>query len=230
MRLLLVEDDLDIAELLAEALADQYYVVDVATDGLSGWDFVKSFDYDLLLLDWSLPKLDGISLCRQLRSQDYQMPILMLTAKDSTQSQVMGLDAGADDYVVKPYKLQELLARIRALLRRKGSCQAPQLAWGELSLDPGTGEVSYGEEPLKLTPKEFRLLELFLHRGHRIVSRSAIIDNLWSSEEIPDEDAVKAHIERLRQKLKKAGAFDDLIETVYGLGYRLKQNFEACAG
>jgi DNA-binding response OmpR family regulator len=229
MRFLLVEDDLDIAELLAEALADQYYVVDLATDGQSGWDFVKLYDYDLLLLDWSLPKLDGITLCRQLRAQDYQMPILMLTAKDSTQAQVMGLDAGADDYVVKPYKLQELLARIRALLRRTGSCQAPQLTWGNLSLDPGTGEVIYGEEPLKLTPKEFRLLELFLHRGHKIVSRSAIIDNLWSLEEIPDEDAVKAHIKRLRQKLKKAGAFDDFIETVYGLGYRLKQNSEAYA-
>jgi DNA-binding response OmpR family regulator len=229
MRLLLVEDDLDIAELLAEALTDHYYVVDLATDGQSGWDFVKSYDYDLLLLDWSLPKLDGITLCRQLRDRDYQMPILMLTAKDSTQAQVMGLDAGADDYVVKPYKLQELLARIRALLRRQGSCQAPQLSWGDLSLDPGTGEVSYGEEPLKLTPKEFRLLELFLHRGHKIVSRSAIIDNLWSLEEIPDEDAVKAHIKRLRQKLKKAGAFDDLIETVYGLGYRLKQNSQAYA-
>jgi DNA-binding response OmpR family regulator len=229
MRFLLVEDDLDIAELLAEALADQYYVVDLATDGQSGWDFVKLYDYDLLLLDWSLPKLDGITLCRQLRAQDYQMPILMLTAKDSTQAQVMGLDAGADDYVVKPYKLQELLARIRALLRRTVSCQAPQLTWGNLSLDPGTGEVIYGEEPLKLTPKEFRLLELFLHRGHKIVSRSAIIDNLWSLEEIPDEDAVKAHIKRLRQKLKKAGAFDDFIETVYGLGYRLKQNSEAYA-
>jgi two-component system, OmpR family, response regulator len=229
MRLLLVEDDLDIAELLAEALADQYYVVDLATDGQSGWDFVKSYDYDLLLLDWSLPKLDGITLCRQLRSQDYQMPILMLTAKDSTQAQVMGLDAGADDYVIKPYKLQELLARIRALLRRKSSCQAPQLAWGDLSLDPGTGEVNYREEPLKLTPKEFRLLELFLHRGHKIVSRSAIIDNLWSLDDIPDEDAVKAHIKRLRHKLKKAGAFDDFIETVYGLGYRLKQNSGACA-
>ncbi len=228
MRLLLVEDDLEIGELLAEALADQHYVVDAATDGQAGWDFVKAFDYDLLLLDWSLPKLDGVSLCRQVRSQGYQMPILMLTAKDTTQAQVAGLDAGADDYIIKPYKLEELLARIRALLRRGSSCQAAKLSWGDLCLDPGTSEVSYGDRPLRLTAKEFRLLELFLRRGNRVLSRSAIIDNIWSSEEIPDEDAVKAHIKRLRHKLKEAGAFDDLIETVYGLGYRLKQDLTAC--
>jgi DNA-binding response OmpR family regulator len=229
MRLLLVEDDLDIVELLAEALVDQHYVVDVATDGEAGWDFVKAFDYDLLLLDWSLPKLDGVSLCRQVRSEGYQMPVLMLTAKDTTQAQVAGLDAGADDYVIKPYKLEELLARIRALLRRGSACQAPKLSWGKLCLDPGTSEASYGDYPLKLTAKEFRLLELFLRRGNRVLSRSVIIDNLWSSEEIPDEDAVKAHIKRLRNKLKEAGAFDDFIETVYGLGYRLKQNLKVCA-
>ena len=229
MRLLLVEDDLEIVELLAEALTDENYVVDAATDGQAGWDFVQAFDYDLLLLDWSLPKLDGVSLCRQLRKQGYQMPILMLTAKDTTQSQVTGLDAGADDYVIKPYKLEELLARIRALLRRGSCSQAPQLKWGNLCLDPCTGEASYGDNSLKLTAKEFRLLELFLRSGNRLLSRSAIIDNLWASEDIPDEDAVKAHIKRLRQKLKKAGAFDDLIETVYGLGYRLKQDINACA-
>lgn len=225
MRLLIVEDDLEIAELLSEAFTDQHYTVDLAADGEAGWDFVKAFDYDLLLLDWMLPKLDGISLCRQLRSHGYQMPIMMLTAQDTTQAQVTGLDAGADDYVLKPYKLEELFARIRALLRRGSASQPPVLQWGNLCLDPSTGEASYGSNTIKLTAKEFRLLELFLRRGNRVLSRSAIMENLWSCDELPDEDAIKAHIKRLRQKLKLAGAFEDLIETVYGLGYRLNQGY-----
>ena len=223
MKLLLVEDDWEISELLAEALTDQHYTVDIASDGQAGWDFVKAFDYDLILLDWMLPKLDGISLCRQLRAQDYQMPILMLTAKDSSTAQVQGLDAGADDYVVKPYRLDELLARIRALLRRGNSNLPPILKWDDLLLDPNTCKVSYNDKTLKITPKEYRLLELFLRNGNRVLSRSAILENLWSFDEPPDEDAVKAHIKRLRQKLKRAGAPNDFIETVYGLGYRLKQ-------
>jgi DNA-binding response OmpR family regulator len=223
MRLLIVEDDPDIAELLSEAFTDEHYTVDIASDGQAGWDFVKAFDYDLLLLDWMLPKLDGVSLCRQLRSHGYQMPILMLTAQDTTQAQVTGLDAGADDYVLKPYKLEELFARIRALLRRGSASQSPVLQWGDLCLDPSTGEASYDGNPIKLTAKEFRLLELFLRRGNRVLSRSAIMENLWSFDELPDEDAIKAHIKRLRQKLKVAGAFENLIETVYGLGYRLNQ-------
>lgn len=223
MRLLIVEDDPEIAELLSEAFTDQHYTVDIASDGQAGWDFVKAFDYDLLLLDWMLPKLDGISLCRQLRSHGYHMPILMLTAQDTTQAQVTGLDAGADDYVLKPYKLEELFARIRALLRRGSASQSPVLQWGDLYLDPCTGEASYGGNPIKLTAKEFRLLELFLRRGNRVLSRSAIMENLWSFDELPDEDAIKAHIKRLRQKLRVAGAFENLIETVYGLGYRLNQ-------
>ena len=224
MRLLLVDDDQHATELLEEVLTDQHYVVDVAVDGQEAWDFVKSFNYDLLLLDVTLPKLDGINLCHQLRSQKYQMPILMLTARDSTQDQVAGLDAGADDYVSKPYKLQALLARIRALLRRGNPSLPPVLKWEKLCLDPNTCEVIYAEKPLKLTPKEYRLLELFLRHGCRVLSRSEIIDNLWSFEDPPEEDAVKALIKRLRQKLKGVGAVHDFIETVYGLGYRLKQN------
>ena len=223
MRLLLVEDDQQISELLAESLTNMHYVVDVAADGQAGWEFVKAFDYDLLLLDVMMPKLDGISLCRQLRSGGYRMPILMLTARDTSQDQVTGLDAGADDYVVKPYKLQELSARIRALLRRGSTSLPPVMEWGDLCLDPNTSEASYGDCPLKLTPKEYRLLELFLRYGSRVLSRGAILENLWSFEEPPEEDAVKAHIKRLRHKLKAGGAPSNLIETVYGLGYRLKE-------
>ena len=224
MKLLLVEDDWEISELLSEVLTEQQYVVDVASDGQAGWDFVQAFDYDLILLDVMLPKLDGFSLCRQLRSKDYHMPIMMLTAKDTTTEKVEGLDAGADDYVVKPYKLDELLARIRALLRRGIDSGSPILSWQDLSLDTNTCKVTYEDKPLKLTPKEYRLLELFLRNGNKLLSRSKILENLWSFEEPPDEDTVKAHIRRLRKKLTKAGASDDFIETVYGLGYRLKQD------
>lgn len=222
MRILIVEDDERIAESLAEAFTDQHYVVDVATDGQAGWEFVESFTYDLILLDMMLPKLDGISLCRQLRSGGYLMPILLLTARDTTSDQVMALDAGADDYVVKPYKLQELMARIRALLRRGSSTLPTVLEWGNLRLDSSSCDVTYKAQPVQITAKEYRLLELFLRRGCRVFSRSAILENLWSFEEPPGEDTVKAHIKRLRQKLKVVGAPDDFIETVYGLGYRLK--------
>jgi DNA-binding response OmpR family regulator len=229
MKLLLVEDDQQISELLREALEDQHYVVDIATDGQEGWEFVTAFEYDLLMLDLTLPKLDGLSLCRRLRSDGYQMPILMLTGRNTSQEQVTGLDAGADDYIVKPYKLPELSARIRALLRRGQPSLPMVMTWGKLCLDPNTVEASYGGKTLKLTPKEYRLLELFLRHGSRVFSRSAIIDNIWTFEEIPEEDAVKAHIKRLRQKLKAAGAPNDFIETVYGLGYRLKENAMSCA-
>ena len=224
MKLLLVEDDWEISELLQEVLTDQQYVVDVATDGQSGWDFVEAFDYDLILLDVMLPKMDGFSLCRQLREHDYEMPVLMLTAKDTTAEKVKGLDSGADDYIVKPYKLDELLARVRALLRRGVSSMSPVLKWGGLSLNSNTGKVNYQDKPLKLTPKEYCLLELFMRNGGKLLSRSAILENLWSFEEPPDEDAIKAHIRRLRKKLVKAGVANNFIETVYGLGYRLNAN------
>ncbi len=224
MRILIVEDDERISESLAEALTDQHYIVDVATDGQAGWEFVENLTYELILLDVMLPKLDGISLCQQLRSHGHRMPILLLTARDTTADQVMGLDAGADDYVVKPYKLQELTARIRALLRRGSSSLPPVLEWGSLRLNSSTCDVTYKDQPVQITPKEYRLLELFLRRGCRVFSRSALLENLWSFEEPPGEDTVKAHIKRLRQKLKGGGAPDDFIETVYGLGYRLNPN------
>ena len=224
MRILLAEDDERIAESLAEALTDQHYVVDIAADGQEGWDFVEAFAYDLLLLDVTLPKLDGISLCRQLRSRDYRVPILLLTARDTTADQVAGLDAGADDYVLKPYKLQELSARIRALLRRGNSSLSPVMQWGNLQIDPNTCQATYESRPLQLTPKEYRLLELLLRNGVRVLSRRVILENLWSFEDPPEDDAVKALVKRLRQKLKVAGAPDDFVATAYGLGYHLKQH------
>ncbi|GAB1539164.1 hypothetical protein NUACC21_18290 [Scytonema sp. NUACC21] len=223
MRMLLVEDDSRLAEALCEALTDQLYVVDLVKDGESAWKQVKMIAYDLILLDIMLPMLDGISLCQRLRQQGHNLPILMLTACDTKTDKVNGLDAGADDYVVKPFDLQELLARIRALLRRGSFASTPVLMWGGLLLNPSTYEVTYLNVPLQLTPKEFSLLELLLRNGRRVLSRAVILENLWNSENPPEEDTVKAHIKALRQKLRAVAAPEDLIETVHGLGYRLKQ-------
>jgi DNA-binding response OmpR family regulator len=168
-----------------------------------------------------LPELDGISFCQQLRAQGYQMPILMVTARDTVSDKISGLDAGADDYIVKPVDLGELFARIRALLRRGNVSSPPVLEWGSLRLDPSTYEVSYAHAPIHLTPKEYCLLELLLRHGRKILSRRAIIEHIWSIEESPEEDTVKVHLRSLRQKLKAAGAPDNFIETVHGMGYRL---------
>lgn len=222
MKILLVEDDELIVEIIQKALTNQHYLVDVATDGEAGFELAEVFEYNLIVLDLMLPKLDGISFCRQLRQQGKRTPILLLTAHDTSSNKVMGLDAGADDYVIKPFDLHELLARIRALLRRGSSTITPVMQWGKLALNPSNCKVTYGDQPLNLTPKEYGIVELFLRNTQRIFSQSALLDHLWSYEEPPSENTVRAHIKSLRQKLKKAGAETDLIETVYGLGYRLK--------
>lgn len=223
MRVLLVEDNLSLAEALAVALIDQRYVVDVVNDGEAAWQQINVLGYDLIVLDMMLPKMDGLSLCQKLRSHGYGMPILILTACDTTIDKVTVLDAGADDYIVKPVPLPELLARIRALLRRGNSVSPPVLTWGKLNLNPSTFEVTYENQFLHLTPKEYSLLELLLRNGRRVLSRNVIIEHLWSLENPPQEDTVKAYIKTLRQKFKTVGAPIDLIETIHSIGYRLKQ-------
>ena len=222
MKILLVEDDDRIAAALIEALTDHHYVVDVASDGEQGFEFVQTFPYELLILDVMLPKLNGLELCQKVRRYGYKMPVLMLTARDTYADKVTGLDVGADDYVVKPFDLNELLARIRALLRRGTADLTMFLECGLLQLNPNTYEVTYASELLHLTPKEYRILELLLRHRDRTFSKAEIIEHLWSFAEPPNEETVKVHIRSLRQKLKQAGATTDLIETIYGLGYKLK--------
>ncbi|MBD1803922.1 response regulator [Microcoleus sp. FACHB-SPT15] len=222
MKILLVEDDEPTALVLKEALSTHHYIVTLATDGQTGLELAQAYTYDLLLLDVLVPKMNGMTLCRQLRSEGYQSPILLLTALDNSTDRVMGLDAGADDYLVKPFDIEELMARIRALLRRGNSTLPPVLSWGELQFDPGASEFSYAGKILRLSAKEYSLLELFILNPRRVFSRSAMIDRLWSDEEYPEENTVTAHIKTLRKKLKAVGATSDFIETMYGLGYRLK--------
>lgn len=221
MKILLVEDDDRIAEPLAEALSDQHYAVDMAADGELGWDYLTTYDYSLVVLDVMLPRLDGLGLCQRLRRRGLTVPVLMLTARDTSTDKVLGLDAGADDYVVKPFDLAELLARVRALLRRGGHQTTPLLTWRGVALDPHSCQANYGDRPLPLTPKEYQLLHLLMYQPQRTLSRRDILNQLWASEDMPGEETIKVHIRGLRAKLAQAGVPDNFIETVYGLGYRL---------
>jgi DNA-binding response OmpR family regulator len=225
-KILLIEDDKTLAEILKQALEAQHYLVDWSPDGETGWEYAESIEYDLVLLDLVLPRLDGISLCKRLRtklesSQQKPTAILLLTAQSDTEQKVIGLDAGADDYLVKPVDLQELFARVRALLRRNSGTRSLILTFGKLHLNTSSYEVTYDDQLLDLTPKEYRLLELFLRNQQRVFSQHALIDHLWESDTFPGDTAVRSQIKLLRKKLKQVGA-ENLIETVYGLGYRLK--------
>ncbi len=222
MKILLVEDDQGTAEVLRNTLTGQRYLVDLAKDGQVGLQLAEAFTYDLVLLDVMLPKLDGINFCRQLRAHRNDTPVLLLTALDSSTSKVIGLDAGADDYVVKPFDINELLARIRTLLRRGSPALSSVIEAGNIKLDSSSCRVTCDGQLLHLTAKEYGLLELMMRNSHRLFSQKLLLDRLWSFEEFPSENTVRVHIKALRQKLKQAGA-DALIETVYGLGYRLKR-------
>ena len=224
MKILLVEDDLHSAAILLQLLAESHYTIDAVADAKTAWQYVETYDYDLIILDVMLPDSNGLGLCAKLRNEGYTTPVLLLTAKDSTSDRVMGLEAGADDYVVKPYHFQELVARIRALLRRyhESDTLIQEFGWEGLRLDLKTNTVTYKQQPLRLTQKEYGLLEIFLRHPQQIFSRSALIDQVWSAGEFPSEEAVTTHIKGLRQKLKAAGLQTDPIETLYGLGYRLK--------
>lgn len=226
MKILIVEDNQYIAGALNLVLAHQNYVVETASDGEEAWGFIKLFDYDLIILDISLPFIDGITLCRQMRSDGLQTPIMLLTGLDCPHEKAVGLDAGADDYMVKPFDEEELTARIRALLRRGKIKSLPILKWGSLQLDPISYRVTYNKQLLALTPKEYALLELFLRNTHHVFSCNMILDHLWSYEDAPTEEAVRTHIKGLRMKLKAAGASPNIIETVYGIGYRLNPMVE----
>lgn len=230
MKILLVEDDIDLATSLVKGLIGNRYQVDWASDGDVGLALAQVKTYDLILLDFYLPKLNGLELCQKIRKGSEQVtdgvlnqdiPILVLTGESATAQKILCLDAGADDHVVKPIDLDELLARIRALLRRGMGQRSPLLQWGELQLDPSNYEVTFRQQLVSLTAKEYTLLELFLRHPQQVFSSAHIIDRLWSGDDSRTDATVRVYIQALRQKLKHVGA-EDFIETKHGLGYRLK--------
>lgn len=220
MRILIVDDDEILVDVLKRSLLEQRYVVDTAVDGQLGWEYVQTGEYELVLLDVNLPGLDGVSFCEKMRAEGYATPILLMTAKNASQDRILGLDAGADDYLTKPLDLGELNARIRALSRRGEVATSAILDVNGLVLDPSSCEVSYQQQPIKLTAKEYNLLEIFLRNPTRVFSRGQILDKIWTFDDPPLEESVKAHIKGLRKKLKQAGIVN-WIENVYGIGYRL---------
>ena len=220
MRMLLVEDEVRLAGLVAEGLRRAEYTVDVALDGQEALDYARVAAYDAIVLDLMLPGLDGLEVCRRLRQAGTLTPIIMLTARDAIPDRIAGLDSGADDYLVKPFALEELLARLRALLRREAPRKEAILRAGDLSLEPASRTVRWREQPLELTPREYRLLEVLLRRAGRVVGRESIVESVWGFDFTDSSNLVEVYIRRLRRKLAERGA-PPLIETARGVGYRL---------
>jgi DNA-binding response OmpR family regulator len=220
MRILLVEDERKVASFIARALRENTYAVDVAETGEKALEFGTDVHYDAILLDVRLPGMSGIEVCRELRQRGIESPVLVLTARGLTEQKVEGLDAGADDYLTKPFVLAELLARVRALVRRGFHSGNAKLSYADLSLDRHRRRATVGREVIPLTSKEFALLELFLLRAPELVTRSEIVEHVWDCHFDSETNLVEVYINRLRKKLEE-GQSVKMIHTVRGVGYRL---------
>jgi DNA-binding response OmpR family regulator len=220
MRILVVEDDRKVAGFIEMGLREEGYAVDVAKDGDEATVLAHVNEYDAILLDLMLPKKNGLQLATELRREGRATPILMLTARDSTDDIVRGLDAGADDYLSKPFKFDELLARLRALVRRGGATRVERLSFGPLELDRLKHQAYAGGEVLDLTPREFQLLEHFMLHPDEVIRRTELLEKVWDMHFDPESNVVDVHVGNLRRKLREAG-HDGLIQTVRGVGFRL---------
>jgi len=230
MRVLLVEDEVDLGTAIQRSLKQEKYVVDWVQNGKEAWDYLdrQPTEYSVAILDWMLPQLSGLELCKRLRKNQNPLPVILLTAKDRIEDRVQGLDAGADDYLVKPFGMLELLARLRALQRRSPQIQATQLKVANLVLDYNTSTIAAPDinekyQSIQLTAKEFQLLEYFMQHPHQILTRAQILSRLWEMQAEPESNVVAAQIRLLRRRLAEYGQ-EKLIETVYGLGYRFNVN------
>ncbi len=222
MRILVVEDDRKVARFLERALREDGYAVDVAHDGVDGLRKARVHPYDLHLLDVMLPGRSGLEITRELRGSGSSAPILLLTARDSTEDVVAGLDAGADDYLTKPFSLDEALARVRALLRRGGAARTEALEYDDVVLDRLRHEARRGGALLDLTPREFALLEFFLLRPETVVRRTELLEKVWDLNFDPMSNVVDVHVANLRRKLR-SGSRPPLVHTVRGVGYILER-------
>jgi heavy metal response regulator len=222
MRILLVEDDPDLAQFVRKGLKEERYAVDLATDGEEGLRLAQDNPYDLLILDIMLPRLDGLTVCRRLRQTGVTAPVLLLTARTGVQDKVAGLDTGADDYLTKPFAFAELLARVRALLRRGGPQQPARLTAGDLELDPAAHRVWRAGREIPLTSKEYALLEFLMRNKNRVLTRTAIIEHVWDISYDPMTNIVDVHIRALRTKIDRDFS-PPLITTVRGAGYMLEE-------
>ncbi len=225
MRILVVEDDRKVASFLERGLREEGYAVDVAHDGDDGSLKANVYDYDLVVLDVMLPGKSGYEIARDLRRSENAVPVLLLTARDSKEDIVRGLDAGADDYLTKPFSFEELLARVRALLRRGGSSRQERLIYGDVELDRLKHTARRAGEDLDLTPKEFQLLEYFLMRPEQVVRRTELLEKVWDLHFDPMSNVVDVHVGNLRKKMRALG--EALIHTVRGVGYILDSGYEA---
>ena len=220
-RVLVVEDDADIAQVLQRSLRIEGYEVKIAGDGVTALDTYHAFLPDLLVLDLGLPRLDGIEVAKRLRTDGEDVPILMLTARDALEARVEGLDTGADDYLVKPFERQELLARMRALLRRRPPRGMAPLRVGDLSLNPDTHEVFRGERRIELTQREFELLEYLMRNERLVISRQRLLDEVWGYDPFSITNTIEVFVSNLRRKLEADGE-PRLLHTVRGAGYVLR--------
>jgi DNA-binding response OmpR family regulator len=221
MRVLVVEDERRLAGIIRRGLIEEGYAVDVVYDGEEAQYMAETTTYDIIILDIMLPKKDGIAVCKDLRSKKINTPILMLTARDSVEDRVKGLDSGADDYLIKPFAFSELLARIRALLRRESLSKTPKIQVGDLVLDTLTREAWRGQRKIDLTTKEYSILEYFMSHPNMVITRTMLEENAWDYEYDSMSNIIDVYIRRLRRKIDGEGV-DSLIQTVRGAGYRLK--------
>ena len=220
MRILLIEDNRRLSESLRETLIEDGYSVDTAFDGIEGEELALLTPYDVIILDIMLPKRDGIEVCRSLRNQKKTTPILMLTARDSLDDRVLGLDSGADDYLVKPFEIKELHARLRALMRREAGDKSGDLSISDLRLDPSTHYVWRNDQPINLTAKEYALLEYMMRNPNRLITREMVIAHLWDYDQTLASNVVDVYIRRIRRKVDDPFEVK-LIETIRGAGYRM---------